>query len=155
MRNFFIILIIIVVIIAVVLINKRSKEINQNIDGAIQTDTQVPTQDNSISVNPSVDVAVNPIVSVSQINVTVNGGNFYFKPNIIKVKQGDTVNVTFVNDDGVHDFKIDEFKVAANQLKVGEQEVITFVADKKGSFEYYCSVGSHRQMGMKGTLIVE
>ena len=30
-----------------------------------------------------------------------------------------------------------------------------FTADKVGSFEYYCSVGSHRSMGMKGVLKVE
>lgn len=88
-------------------------------------------------------------------SIIVNGGNFYFKPNIIKVKQGDTVNITFINDEGFHDFKIDEYNVRTNQIKTGEQEKVTFVADKKGSFEYYCSVGTHRQMGMKGTLIVK
>jgi plastocyanin len=29
------------------------------------------------------------------------------------------------------------------------------VADKKGTFEYYCSVGQHRALGMKGKLVVE
>jgi plastocyanin len=32
---------------------------------------------------------------------------------------------------------------------------IEFVANKKGKFEYYCSVGEHRAMGMKGNLVVE
>ena len=32
---------------------------------------------------------------------------------------------------------------------------VTVVSDKTGSFEYYCSVGTHRQMGMKGTLTVK
>jgi len=32
---------------------------------------------------------------------------------------------------------------------------VEFVADQEGAFEYYCSVGNHRQQGMKGTLIVE
>ena len=86
---------------------------------------------------------------------TVNGGNYYFKPNIIKVKQGDKVTIKFINDDGMHNFIIDEFKARTQIIKGGAEETISFVADKKGSFEYYCSVGQHRQMGMKGTLIVE
>ena len=32
---------------------------------------------------------------------------------------------------------------------------VTFIADQEGSFEYYCSVGNHREEGMVGTLIVE
>lgn len=86
---------------------------------------------------------------------TVNGGNYYFKPNIIKVKQGDQVTIKFINDNGMHNFIIDEFNVGTQIIKGGAEETISFIADKKGSFEYYCSVGQHRQNGMKGTLIVE
>jgi len=32
---------------------------------------------------------------------------------------------------------------------------VEFVANKVGTFEYYCEVGDHKQMGMKGNLIVE
>jgi plastocyanin len=56
---------------------------------------------------------------------------------------------------GTHDFKIDEFNVATNQIPAGSSEIVEFVADKSGSFEYYCSVGRHREMGMKGTLVVQ
>ena len=91
----------------------------------------------------------------SSSSFTVNGGNYYFKPNIIKVKQGDQVTIKFINDDGMHNFIIDEFNVGTQIIKGGAEETISFVADKKGSFEYYCSVGQHRQNGMKGTLIVE
>jgi nitrosocyanin len=70
------------------------------------------------------------------------------------VKKGETVRITFVNKDGFHDFVLDEFGVKTEQIKGGTQEVVEFVADKAGTFEYYCSVGQHRQMGMKGTLTV-
>ncbi len=89
------------------------------------------------------------------LSFTVNGGNFYFTPNTIKVKKGDTVKIIFKNDGGMHDFVIDEYHVATSRIGTGAEQTVTFVADKAGSFEYYCSVGSHRQMGMKGTLIVE
>ncbi len=86
---------------------------------------------------------------------TVTGSNFKFDPSTITVNRGDTVKITFKNTDGFHDFKIDEFNVATAQIKGGASETVTFVADKTGSFEYYCSVGQHRAMGMKGTLIVK
>jgi len=85
----------------------------------------------------------------------ISAKNFSFVPSTMTVKKGDTVKITFKNDSGIHDFKIDEFAVATKQLKTGESETVEFVADKTGAFEYYCSVGTHRQMGMKGTLTVQ
>ncbi len=85
----------------------------------------------------------------------VEGGEFYYKPNILKVKKGQTVEIEFNNKDGFHDFVIDEFNVKTKQLKSGEKADIEFVAGKTGKFEFYCSVGQHRAKGMKGTLIVE
>jgi plastocyanin len=85
----------------------------------------------------------------------VEGGMYYFKPNVITVKKGDTVKITLTNKEGMHDFVIDEFNVKTKRIKAGETDTVTFVADKTGSFEYYCSVGTHRAMGMKGKLIVE
>ena len=86
---------------------------------------------------------------------TVTGSNFAFAPATLSVKKGDTVKITFVNSGGTHDLKIDEFNAATAKIGAGKQATITFIADKAGSFEYYCSVGSHRAMGMKGTLTVQ
>lgn len=85
---------------------------------------------------------------------TVIGSNFAFAPTLMTAKKGETVRITFVNSGGKHDLKIDEFHVATKIIEGGAQETIEFVADKVGSFEYYCSVGSHRAMGMKGALTV-
>lgn len=87
--------------------------------------------------------------------ITVEGGMFYFKPNEIKVKKGEKVKITFTNKEGMHDFVIDELNVRTKRIKGGETDTVEFTPDKTGSFEFYCSVGSHRQMGMKGTLVVE
>ncbi|MDQ5952387.1 MAG: plastocyanin, partial [Patescibacteria group bacterium] len=70
------------------------------------------------------------------------------------VQKGDTVRIIFKNEDGFHDLKIDEFNVATKQIQGGAEETVEFVADKAGTFEYYCSVGKHRDMGMKGTITV-
>ncbi|PIP62028.1 hypothetical protein COW99_00930 [Candidatus Roizmanbacteria bacterium CG22_combo_CG10-13_8_21_14_all_38_20] len=86
---------------------------------------------------------------------TVTGSNFKFDTDTMTVKKGNTVKVTFMSEDSTHDFVIDEFGVKTKVLKSGEKEVITFVADKAGTYSFYCSVGNHRAMGMEGTLIVE
>ena len=86
---------------------------------------------------------------------TVTGKNYSFSLSAITVQKGDQVKILFKNEGGFHDLKIDEFNVATKQIKGGETDTIEFTADKSGSFEYYCSVGSHRAMGMKGTLTVE
>lgn len=86
---------------------------------------------------------------------TVTGANFSFTPSTITVNQGDKVTINFVNSGGFHDFRIDEFNVATPQINGGQSATVTFTADKKGTFQYYCSVGNHRQMGMVGTLTVQ
>lgn len=87
--------------------------------------------------------------------VIVEGSPFKFLPAEIKVKKGQTVKIVFKNIAGMHDFVVDEFKARTKVIKANETDTIQFVADKAGTFEYYCSVGNHRSMGMKGNLIVE
>lgn len=91
----------------------------------------------------------------ADVTIEVSGKNFSFDPEEITVKQGDTVKIVFTSESGFHDWVIDEFDAATDQVQTGETSEVTFVADQAGEFEYYCSVGNHRQMGMVGTLIVE
>ncbi len=86
---------------------------------------------------------------------TVTGTNFAFEPKLITVKKGDKVRINFKSTQGFHDFVVDEFGAATKQLQSPGTEVIEFIANKTGSFQYYCSVGTHRQQGMVGTLKVE
>lgn len=86
--------------------------------------------------------------------IEISGSNFKYAPNSVKVKEGDTVRIVFKNTGGFHDFVIDELNVKTKQLADGASETVEFVASKKGTFKYYCSVGKHREMGMEGTLVV-
>jgi|SRR3989344_6648649 len=91
----------------------------------------------------------------------LTGENFKFvmdgKDNPdIRVKQGDKVRIEFTSIKGFHDWAVDEFGAKTKQVRDTEGiTFVEFVADKKGTFEYYCSIGEHRQQGMKGNLIVE
>lgn len=86
---------------------------------------------------------------------TIKGLDFTYDVKEIKVKKGEKIAINFVNTQGFHDLKIDELSVATKQIKAGESEVVTFTPDKVGTFEYYCSVGKHRQNGMWGKITVE
>jgi len=85
----------------------------------------------------------------------VTGTNFEFSLREIRVNEGDVVRIVFNNAGGLHDWSIDEFGVATKTISAGEQDVVEFIASKTGEFEYYCSVGNHRQLGMVGKLIIE
>ena len=73
----------------------------------------------------------------------------------IRVKQGDRVKIEFESTEGFHDWGIDEFNASTEKVNPGKPTSVEFVADKKGTFEYYCSVGQHRANGMAGKFIVE
>lgn len=86
--------------------------------------------------------------------VKLEAGSFYFKPEMIKVKKGQTVRIVLTSADLMHDFNIDELGVKLPFVQNGKTGTIDFVADQVGSFEYYCSVGNHRANGQVGTLVV-
>lgn len=74
----------------------------------------------------------------------------------LRVKQGDRVRIEFESTQGFHDWVVDEFSAATAQVRPADGiTTVEFVADKTGTFEYYCSVGQHRANGMFGNLIVE
>jgi nitrosocyanin len=129
---------------------------------ACTTQTTETTPDNAPddaqvieSTQPTATGSVDAMTAAEANTVTVDATNFKFNQTELKVKKGDKVKVVFNNKEGLHDFVLDEFNAKTKQLKAGESEIIEFTADKAGTFEYYCSVGQHRQMGMVGKLIVE
>ena len=85
----------------------------------------------------------------------ISGKNFEFSRKEIRVKRGTKVKINFSSTQGFHDWAIDEFHVSTQRVNTGGAASVEFIVDKAGTFEYYCSVGTHRQMGMKGNLIVE
>ncbi len=111
-----------------------------------------PQAENNAVTTPATPDATTPAPDV--VSITVENEGMKFLPSTLTVKKGQTVRLTFKNSGGFHDWKIDEFNAATKQMPAGTEETIEFVADKAGSFEYYCSVGKHREMGMKGTLTV-
>lgn len=72
------------------------------------------------------------------------------------VKKGQTVAITLINGQALpHDLVLPAFdRSTGNLYSKGKRKTFRFRATKTGQFKYYCSVGSHRQAGMAGVLIV-
>lgn len=112
----------------------------------------------AIGVKPMMPI-VKPVEQPSATSgavreIKVLGANFKFDPAEITVKKGEKVRLTLKGGDMLHDWVVDELGLATAKIKAGEVTSIEFTPTKVGTFEYYCSVGSHRAMGMVGNLIV-
>ncbi|MDP7323160.1 MAG: cupredoxin domain-containing protein, partial [Candidatus Woesearchaeota archaeon] len=72
----------------------------------------------------------------------------------IEVNQGDTVVIKVKSIDVPHGLAIPDYGIR-QRLDPGKEEIVEFVADKKGTFGFFCSVScgsGHR--GMTGELVV-
>ena len=162
----FIILIVVVIFVGVFLWIKKSDTpvVNSPSISVEVTESLSPSEimDHLMTVTPSSGATPsdnNPSPSktssgaVKIFNLTSK--NFSFSTKEIKVKQGEKVKIVLSNTEGLHNWAIDEFKASTRNLSLGEITSVEFIADKKGTFQYYCSIGTHRQLGMVGNLIVE
>lgn len=123
---------------------------------SINTQPTQATNEVSPTVQPTKTTGASNAAQISNESpIQVAGGNFFFKPNEIRVKKGQKVAITFTSNEGSHNFVIDEFNVTTPIIDSGKTADITFTPDKTGTFAFYCSVGNHRAMGMEGKLIVE
>lgn len=108
-----------------------------------EVETEVPVEESTSAADSS----------AKEFNVVAR--NWEFVPGTIVVNQGDTVTLHIKSEDVTHGFLLSAFKVNEN-LPPGEQVDVTFVADKKGTFSFICSVfcgNGHGQM--TGKLVVQ
>lgn len=127
---------------------------NTNANANVNANTNVNANVN-VNANINANLNANVNVGVDAKVFTVTARNFAFSQKEIRVKKGDTVRINLTSVEGFHDWVLPEFEAATKQISAGNSSSVEFTASKTGTFEYYCSVGSHRQMGMIGTLIVE
>ena len=73
----------------------------------------------------------------------------------IHITKGSVEAIHMINEDSdtgsKHNINIDEFNIHSRDLGYFESQAFTFVADKYGTFNYYCTI--HPEM--KGHIIVE
>lgn len=113
-----------------------------------------PTTPTPTPTTPAPDApapAPAPAPTPAPLVITMQTDNFFFKPSSITAKLNQKVTINFANS-GVHSFDIDELGV--HKSLSGASGSITFTPTKKGTFRFYCNVGSHAQAGMVGTITV-
>jgi nitrite reductase (NO-forming) len=79
------------------------------------------------------------------------------KPNPkLKAKLGDTIEIRLSSGEGAqHDIVIPALNVASAKFdKSTGATKVRFKVTKAGTFEYYCTIAGHRQIGMEGVLEV-
>ncbi len=130
----------------------------QTPEGEVMDETSEAIEEAGNQVENALNEGENQESMVPEVEVTeieLDASNFTFGQDEIRVKEGETVRITINNTQGTHDFVIDELEVNSGIIPEGESQTVEFTAWDTGSWEYYCSVGNHRQLGMKGILVVE
>lgn len=83
-----------------------------------------------------------------------SGGGGIINPTYT-FRSGELVSIHFINEDydthSQHNFNVDEFNVHTRDLGYFESQTVTFVADKPGTYQYYCTI--HPEM--KGNIVIE
>ena len=91
-------------------------------------------------------------------NVDISETDFKLNPSDPKVKSG---QVTFnVSNDGqtVHSLEVEGpngEEELQSDLSPGQNGVLSVDLSKPGKYEFYCPVGNHKQLGMKGEITVQ
>ena len=93
------------------------------------------------------------------VHVYMTAVRSHFTPDIVRVKQGETVHLHITNVeqayDATHGFTIGSYNVHSS-LEPGEHVDITFKADRAGTFPLYCTeFCSALHLEMAGYLLVE
>jgi cytochrome c oxidase subunit 2 len=107
-------------------------------------------QESTTTVTTTTTTSTNPVKEFS-----MTAKQWSFDPEVITVKQGDKVKLKINSVDVTHGFALPDFNVKVD-LVPNKEEMVEFVADKKGEFTFFCSVmcgDGHRDM--KGKLVVE
>jgi nitrosocyanin len=86
---------------------------------------------------------------------TIRERSFVIVPNTITVNRGDRVRITIMNTGGgAHDIFIDGYNIKSDTINSG-QTVVEFTADTAGTFDMWCTVENHKDLGMVGQFIVQ
>ncbi len=96
------------------------------------------------------------VVDDNAKEIVINASEYKFSPVTLTVKKGEPIKLTLKNVGKMpHDFVIDELGIRTKKIAGGDTDTIVFTPEKTGTFEYYCSVGSHRALGMVGKITIE
>lgn len=88
--------------------------------------------------------------------ISISATEFAFTPSKLTVKVGQPVKLTFTNNGNYpHNVTISDLNVATKTVPAGGTDSVEFTPDKAGTYKFMCTVDSHADKGMTGTLTVQ
>lgn len=66
--------------------------------------------------------------------------NFDFKTNNVQINKGDKVRIKLTSSSGTHGISIPDLGINIPPVSPGQEQVVEFVAEQSGEFEYYCNI---------------
>lgn len=129
----------------------------QTEESTSEVKTTFPNSDVTKEVVPEKDPITPPVTKIPDTmkNFVITAKQWTFTPGEIVVNKWDTVRLEITSVDVKHWFNIPEYNINKT-LVPWEKIVVEFVADKAGTFSFFCNVmcgTGHRDM--KWTLIVK
>lgn len=115
-----------------------------------------PTATPRLSATPTPTATPVPTPTPKIDVFNISAVEFSYSPNSITVKSGDTVKINFSNNGGYsHNLTIEGLNIATQTINPGQTDIIQFTAPAPGTYNFFCSVDLHRDLGLRGTLIVQ
>lgn len=85
----------------------------------------------------------------------VSARRYAFEPRTLEVHEGDLVRITLDTADIAHSFVLDAYRIA-KKASPGKSVTFEFLADRAGTFPFYCSLTLEDGCReMKGQIVVQ
>jgi PQQ system protein len=91
--------------------------------------------------------------------IQISENEFSLNPSTVTLQQTGTYEFEVMNDGQItHALEIEEegdgAEAETGDIAAGETKTIRFTFSAEGTYEMYCPIGSHKDQGMRGTIVV-
>ena len=144
-----------VVLLSLLLVSCSSQQ-TAPVQSALPVQNVIPAQQPAQQIEPiqlpEQSIPAGPAGKIVEINMIAK--QFEFDPSVITVNKGDTVRIHIRSIDVAHGFALPEYGIS-ERLQPNQAVDIEFIADKQGTFTFFCNIPCGSGHGsMRGTLTV-
>lgn len=140
--------VLVLIVVGVILVSQGGSKTPEKTTTATNSPTTAGTETGSVTSGQAIPGDMQ--------EVSVEGKEFSYTPSTMTLKKGTKVVVTFKNTGKMqHDFVVEELNVRTKVIGPGQTDTVEFTVPASGVLTYYCSVGTHRKLGMEGKITIE
>lgn len=120
------------------------------------TETPTPILTATPKISPAPSAKPSSVPTPSPVTYNISAVEFKYTPNAITAKIGQMVTIVFSNNGTIpHNLTLEGLGIATQTINPGQTATIQFAAPAAGTYTFYCSIDSHRNLGLTGTLTVQ